>query len=198
MEKGRILSREEILKMDGEYVYIKPAYDKYEGGKAKVVVQGDVVYLYSENEFIPWVINSETEDQGVLNNNTWLNVYELIEENKEESIIITKQYTGIEILQMIKDRKLKDGDTYKIVGGLNFKVGGNITPTMASFLNDKFTIIKQKEYITFNEARKSNKMFRYKGWSGFYTLKDTLEYLSTCSYETINKMLDEKSWEIEE
>ncbi len=62
--------------------------EQYKEGKAIVDVQDDVIYLHIKDEFVPWVICPENDSQDVLNSDQWLNVYELIEENTEKSIIV--------------------------------------------------------------------------------------------------------------
>lgn len=50
--------------------------------------------------------------------------------------------------------------------------------------------------MTFDEARKSGKKFRYNGWFGFYDLKGVLKELSLKNDRVASEMLDKREWEV--
>jgi hypothetical protein len=121
-----------------------------------------------------------------------------------------REYKGWEILKMINDDILKENDELLWNNTLllyidkygNLIYEGENTEAGNSILNSIFTFtIKEKEpeYLTFDEARKTGKKFKYKTWRYYYYgLHDILDILTYHSDDKINRMLDEKAWEVEE
>ena len=60
------------------------------------------------------------------------------------------------------------------------------------------TLWERKEYVTFDEARKSGKEFKYHKWDCNGELPWVMYKMNEYSPLTINRMLDEKLWEIEQ
>lgn len=131
----------------------------------------------------------------------------------KELIERSNTYTGWQILKMIDERELKEGDklindcdaTYIIDFDnteeklyLRYEDENLNIPTSKALQFRTFTI-KEKEYATFDEARKSGKKFKYKKWDTYEDLLRVLWYLLyKHSNEEANNMLDEKAWEVED
>ena len=226
MAKGRMLSKEEILNMNGKYVYIKPCVKLYSNdtGKAQVIISNidNIIEFHTQSTMNCWEADIF---QNSINNGTWLDVYEWIEENKDVeqketvSVIyktitqVPQRYSGIEILQMIKDGDLKEGDkfigymptsgnqdgVFTVKSGAKyFYIEDDKDENMDSWdlLNMTF-IIKTKEYMTFDAARKTGKKFKHVDWCDYYKLDDALRTLATYNLEQINEIID-GLWEVEE
>lgn len=74
--KGKLLTLDEILKMDGKYVYLKPPYDSKSRneGKAKIELDENKIWVYPINgEDSPWV--AHIEDLKT-NSFCWVKLYE--------------------------------------------------------------------------------------------------------------------------
>lgn len=130
----------------------------------------------------------------------------------------SKEYYGDEILKMMREGKLKENDRLfgkyddsdKSINEFIIENDGNnlclkeiINHTnwhtkeidFWQLLHVIFTI-KEKEYFTFDEARKSGKKFKYKTWNNYRNIQEVCRKLPGCM--EINKMLDEKAWEVED
>ena len=68
---------------------------------------------------------------------------------------------------------------------------------------------ERKEYVTFDEARKSGKKIRYCGdWDGAYTLRNINDFMPAhyyvhtivggCSLADMNRILDDPKWEVKQ
>lgn len=145
--KGKLLTVDEILKLDGKYVYIKPINKNYRNSEGKAVVKifNSFIKFYPMDNSMTW---DDFKDGTNLKSGKWLNVYEWIEESKT--------YKGWEILKMIDEGKLKDIDLIrKQSTGADYDVKGIKHKAYAAnlFIGNTFTI-KEKEYMTFYEAKK--------------------------------------------
>lgn len=208
--KGKLLTVDEILKLDDKYVYIEPSQNHIcanDEGKAKVSINIDknkinILPLQGTKE--SWFMHIHSYDEILIKS---FNVYEWIEG--------PKIYYGDEILKMIREGKLKE-DTKVIFQGdfgdypkFEYKVrpfecgclglsqdGGIIKGNILSFGT---FIIQEKEYMTFDEARKSGKRFKHKSMDVFsYRIWDVLKQFEGYSSNDINTMINEKYWEVEE
>lgn len=122
-----------------------------------------------------------------------------------------KTYKGWEILKMIDEGKLKIGDKLLTDTKSNVEIkektfGENkqavITwdneEVLSCFLIARTFVIKEKEYMTFDEARKSGKRFRHKDMLGkYYSLNSVFYHLAVHHSSGVRRMLDEKAWEVE-
>lgn len=209
---GKLASSENIIKLkeanEDALVYIQPRNKDYqhEEGVASVVVYDDrleIMSLSKDSDGVPWFAS-------VLKNNSlsigkWLDVYELIH-----------IYYGDEILKMIREGKLTEGD--KLTGhyadeecvDCRLMVYKNPNDTLNiqdideqedidswDLLNMTFQL-KQKEYLTFDEARKSGRRFKYRNWIQFQNLREVMLDLSNYDGGSISILLNEKAWEIED
>lgn len=69
----------------------------------------------------------------------------------------------------------------------------------ASYMGEE--LWKTKEYFTFEEARKSGRLFRHKDWfTRYYDVRGVMDVVikSSVRAEEINRILDEKVWELGE
>lgn len=132
-----------------------------------------------------------------------------------------KTYKGWKILKMIDEGELKEGDelvddwenTEYIIESkygnpiLKFKNNKELDVIFDTLLLRTFTI-KEKECMTFDEARKTNKNFKYKDWGfGYLTLLGVLRELDKITegyslkekdkLDYYNNIMNEKAWEIE-
>lgn len=188
--KGKLLTVDDILELDDKYVYIEPPKDYFydNKGKAKINITEENIYVYPENGTIgPWVTNINNPAFG---KDYWLTAYEWIEESKT--------YKGWEILKMIDEGKLEENTILvscgKSAGTLEMFLNGGIE-LMKS--NEPFVIFKEKEYMTFIEAIKTDAKFKYKTWDNYDTLEEAIYDLSNLSNEQIGEMIKEKAWEVQ-
>ena len=126
-----------------------------------------------------------------------------------------KKYKGWEILKMLDENKLKEGQV--IIAkylGQEFKLKINIQVSssgekmkilchnteepvlIGDLMLATFTI--PKSYLTFDKARKAGKRFKHKDWDNYKTFRDVLAALGIYAAYDINQMLDEEAWEVEE
>lgn len=114
-----------------------------------------------------------------------------------EKIEEFKTYKGWEILKMIDEGKLKEGDKYINNNDREFTVEGWLEPTVKAFVTDIFTI-KEKEYMTFMDAVKTGKKFKHKDMEGeCKTFGVILSNLAHCyTDDVVSKMVQEKAWEV--
>lgn len=139
---------------------------------------------------------------------------------KKKKIILYKEllqniYIGWEIAKMIAEKQLKEGIKFIWHGNLIdneiiFKVHRGLlvredskrmmeVQFLINNLDTGYFTIKEKEYVSFDEARKSGKRFKYKEWNTYEDLLRVLWYLLyKHSNEEANNMLDEKAWEVED
>jgi hypothetical protein len=108
-----------------------------------------------------------------------------------------KTYKGWEILKMIDEGDLKEGDKYINNNDREFIVGAWLEPTVKAFTTNTFTI-KEKEYMSFEEAIKTGKKFKHKDWDGYYNFIESIKKVSWKSDTHIDQMLEEKVWEVED
>lgn len=123
---------------------------------------------------------------------------QLMKSDKPE---VGKQYKGWEILKMIEGGKLKDEDVVTDRKGEDNEVGYLIHNRVIDYITQyqPFTVkTPEKHYLTFDEARKTGKKFKYKGWDKYCNLNDILNFLSGMDNKVINNRLDECVWEVEE
>lgn len=188
-KKGRLLTVKDLLKM----------------GKQKVVLtinNIDEIHMV-KLVYYPFINYILVDENGFSYYSGNFSIYEYIDE---------KQYQGWEILKMINEGKLEEGTTliddwnateYTIKKKydhliLAFKSTNGLDVIVDSLLLRTFTI-KEKEYLTFDEARKSQKRFKHRHMNDYsYNIWMVLKQLSFYCPSDINKMLDEKAWEIEE
>lgn len=124
-----------------------------------------------------------------------------------------KQFKGWEILEKIDKGELKKGTelvsdvgyTYIIYEFqpnnpvIAFKnLDGTITYPESPALQNRTYTIKEKEYLTFDEAFKSNKLFKHKNFPRLGTIHYVLNELNGYVCEAIMSMLNEKAWEVED
>ncbi|MDF2804877.1 MAG: hypothetical protein K0S61_4782 [Anaerocolumna sp.] len=110
----------------------------------------------------------------------------------------SKTYKGWEILKMINEGELKDGDKYIRNDSAIFEIGAGLQPNTKSWAKDTFTI-PEKEYMTFEEAIKHKKIFKYKDWECYRGVANAMSKLGTTyTNEEIEEMINEKAWEVEE
>lgn len=135
---------------------------------------------------------------------------------KQEDVQNQKTYEGWQILKMIKEGKLKEGQeltailSNEEIGLFVVTIGDNNTYYLRDIkdeeedvdswdlLNMTF-VVKEKEYLTFEQARKTGKKFKYKDWDNYYPLVNVIlkfPYLIQNNND-MNKLLDDKVWEIE-
>lgn len=123
----------------------------------------------------------------------------------------TLEYSGIEIMQMIKDGELSDGDVYsmlsdvgarKLYDNVDFVVGGFDEPSFYQLMNNSFKIINRKKYMELSVALRKlvedEKGIRYRDWgedSFTMNIQSTLNYV--CGHEDSDKMLNDKCWEVD-
>lgn len=117
-----------------------------------------------------------------------------------------RKFTGLELLQLIDAGLIENGtmfiaeDNSQILLMENELIpqNGQMMGTIIDFLKEVFVIkLKEKKYITFDEARKSGKKFKHKTWNRFRNLSGVLATISYCKDEKINELLTEKAWEVE-
>lgn len=77
-----------------------------------------------------------------------------------------------------------------INNGNEHSVDGNLR------LNDKWKLIPQA--VSFDEAIKSGKYFKYESWDKYYPVNDVFRILASKSSSLISKMGKEKKWYIKE
>lgn len=124
-------------------------------------------------------------------------------------------YVGWQIAKMMAEKQLKNGMKLIWHGNLidneiifDIIHGGHVirqdskqmmeVQFLINNLDTGYFTIKEKEYITFDAARKSGKKFKYKEWDTYEDLLRVLWYLLyRHSNEEANNMLDEKAWEVE-
>lgn len=224
MSKGKMLSTEELLKMDGQYVYIEPFDEifKEDEGKAKINISKSInmINFIAHNDEIWRIHILKDNSDSSINKNNWLNVYEWIDDDKEDIIENkenkedelyqeSKQLEGWQVLKMISENKIENETNFEL-----FYNGAKQIETNVYFKDGKFYdcgkeisvsdlilftfTIKEPEYIKFDEARRTGKRFKHKTWDNYYVLKDALIILNCSSAYDINKMLDEKAWLVEE
>jgi hypothetical protein len=112
---------------------------------------------------------------------------------------VNKTYTLIGILQKIVNNELKDDDIIKLnEASSKVKEFKRLRIPFEALKINGYTI-KEKEYLTFDEARKIGKKFKHKNWINFVDINSAL-YIISEKYirDSINEILDEKSWEVEE
>lgn len=123
----------------------------------------------------------------------------------------TLEYSGIEIMQMIKDGELSDGDVYsmlsdvgarKLYDNVDFIVGGFDEPSFYQLMNNNFKIINRKKYMELSVALRklveNEKGIRYRDWgedSFTMNIQSILNYV--CGHEDSDKMLNDKCWEVD-
>jgi len=184
--KGKRLSLIDLWNMDGEKVIlilnndneeeiytVKLTYNKEYG----IGILIDEIGLYTFTTIF-------NEDYNI-------KVYEYIEEKIEKIIPLPSliEYRFWQIMQMIHEGNLKDEDIItEIHYGDNYKIENLLNDcTIKNFINSLFTI-KEKEYLTFNEAKKlgtpSHKEFGDYLHEDFYCIKDLITEM------------DKKVWEV--
>lgn len=218
--KGRKLSYEDcmllpentkvILEYPEENVVAEIKHNDFED------IDGDIIEKINNNIAFKFI-------EKTLAGATWTyghnSVYEYIEdaEDRKKEKILSRVYKGWEILKLIDENRLlqktkliSDTDIeyeiiefngYLCIGGKDNE--GNIDfPTSPGLQARTFKIVK--EYMTFDEARKlamkepSYCRFKHKEMSKFYNIYNVLDWLKTNrNQKCINKMLDEKLWEVE-
>lgn len=179
--KGRLLGVDEILKLDGKYVYIEPPTDN--NSKAKIRINEKDIYIYPINgSSDPWIISIDNPKVGT---GYWLTIYEWIE-NKES------EYTFKEVINIIQegetyicaydDYDIKSIKKYKNLIRLNKTNKEDILS-----IPDDVKFQKLKEYMTFDEAKKlgipKHRLSEYR--YGWFTPKQFVEEM------------DKKVWEVE-
>lgn len=120
----------------------------------------------------------------------------------------TLEYSGIEIMQMIKDGELSDGDVYSMLhkeepyANRNFEVGHSNEPSLSQLIDESFIITNRKKYMKLSTALRKlvedNKGIRYRDWvDGEFTMniQSILNYI--CGHEDSDKMLNDKCWEVD-
>lgn len=139
---------------------------------------------------------------------------ELLEDDKEES----NTYYGDEILKMIREDKLKEGDrlsgyytdSERVDCDLIVHKNPNDTLNIQDvneqedidswdLINMTFSI-KEKERVTFTEAIKSGKKFKHKDWRNidYMTTKEVFNFIIHSGLkESFVEQLDKKVWELE-
>lgn len=205
MEKGKLLSQEELkrLKEGDKVIVFTRTYGSLEAKITEAKNEYIIVVTRCNNGMINWKISREHYN-SVDNMKTPIEIY---------SYQKSKQYTGIEILQMIKDGQLKEGaellgympdgiqDGIMRIrdsgnGRLYIENVGDRDTDAWDLINMTFSI-KEKEYISFDEARRSGKRFKFKGWEIYCDLKDVLIMMIGCSNDIIQELLNNKVWEVE-
>lgn len=144
---------------------------------------------------------------------------EFVWEENDIFEILKNIYYGDEIIKMIRNGELKEND--KLIGkrtGLYdtefiVKKDDNGVFYIREFnSNDKdkeadswdlinmIFEIKRKKYFTFDEARKSGKKFKHRGWNTDYlNIEEIFKFIGTVSFrKVITQQLDDKVWEIED
>jgi hypothetical protein len=148
-------------------------------------------FLQNDNMF---VVKNDTNDYVTIFPHI-LNKY--FEKVKEEP----KTYYGDEILKMIREGELKEDAIL-----ISISKGGTGTVNMFGQFTfnqfkefEPFEIFVEKEYITFDEARKSGKKFKHKDMKKYHgSIYSVFEELVDLGNIKINQMLDEKAWEAED
>jgi hypothetical protein len=189
--KGKELSIEDVLGLkDGTQIW----YDGTHYHELAYKINNKIIQV-SDNQLLSF-INELYGDRKV---------YEWIEE--------PKQYKGWEVLKMIDEGDLKEGSELISDYGYGYivkKFGSQDNTLVLSNKSDSITylqspalqmrtfIIKEKEYLNFDEARNSNKKFKYKDWNSFMTIGDIMFKLCSDYHDAeITKLLNEKAWEVE-
>jgi len=142
---------------------------------------------------------------------------QLMEPEPAETTGADKHYMGWEILKMIEDGKLKEGDTIVWHNGIDSLQGKFCINSFKTVVDEAGEFIdisyfchrikqsyftaehKEVKYLTFDKARHSGKKFKLKTWECDYkSLSDVLATLYTCYLEDkINSLLDQEVWEVE-
>jgi len=122
-------------------------------------------------------------------------------------------YTGWQILKMIDEGQLKEDmkiiwhngeDIHReefvlrndrCLYSTKYHKEANISYFIHAIGQGYFTI-KEKEYVKFDEARNSGKRFKYKEWNEYRYVGKVLYELSKRDNNTINRLMNEKAWEV--
>lgn len=120
---------------------------------------------------------------------------------KDEVLIENKKYSASEILHMIETGNLNDNDMIITNEGVfhTIKVAKNsMISSLITLAPYKIKKYEEPKYITFDEAVKSGKRFKYKNCSEYMNLETVLWDLHENWKDSARNMLSKKVWLIEE
>lgn len=200
--KGKLLSLKEVMKLsEGSKIWVEDLLEIYKGKVNKVIKENNEVFLFPIDNYEKegkWTIIPESSDIDRMK------IYEWIEE--------PKVYYGDEILKMIREGKLKNGQKFNLYCNNVKQIGVIIelnNKNILAYSDDKENPIKsddllmfkfgliEKEYMTFNEAVKTGKDFKYYTWGSYMSLTDIILELKDIDEDRLEEMFKEKLWEVE-
>lgn len=167
---------EESMNLTIEQVKKSPDGTKFiaqcSGNESLVYIKGDE--LLKENNHIYCHLNDEEEIKHIEN-------IRFAEQKKT--------YKDWEILKMVREGRLKNGDKFKRVNGDMFTVGDYITPNWFSEIEFEYELIeKEPIYMIFDEARKL-------GIPKHKDINIGYDYGKISANDFV-KMMDQKVWEV--
>lgn len=214
--KGKLLSLNEIIKLPDETkLVIYGEHYKFIG--TIDTIDNKRILLGNKGEYLTFLDNAESKDyiskykiyEWIKNNNKF---EKEIDNRKDFFKTIPEIYYGDEILKMIREGKLKEGQKFNLyynnIKQVNVIVELN-NENMLVYSDDKKTPIKssdllifkfkpiEKEYFTFDEAVKIGENFKYYTWSAYLPLIDVIFEIKDINEDRLEEMFKEKLWEVE-
>lgn len=128
---------------------------------------------------------------------------------QEFNITDKKTFTGPELAQLLKDKKIKKGAILEDENCFTYTVG-TYCDIFELYGEDKrwitsndliyrtFTLIEEPKLIFLNQAAKEGKKIKLKDWRDYQPIEKIINYLNQQNKETIQNALTKPIWEVEE